>query len=128
MANGPNRAPGRRPRSAFRTGRTAIAIAAHPDDVEFCMAGTLLLLKAAGWEIHYLNLSSGNCGSIEHNAAATRALRRREARQAAGILGAHFHPSLADDLEIFYDLKTLRRLAAIIRDVRPSVILTHSPQ
>ena len=43
--------------------RSAIAIAAHPDDIEFYMAGTLLLLKQAGWKIHYLNLSSGNCGS-----------------------------------------------------------------
>ena len=29
---------------------TAIAIAAHPDDIEFVMAGTLLLLKERGWE------------------------------------------------------------------------------
>ena len=43
--------------------KAAIAIGAHPDDVEFYMAGTLLLLKQAGYEIHYLNLASGNCGS-----------------------------------------------------------------
>ena len=46
---------------------------------------------------------------------------------AAKILGAHYHPSLCDDLEIFYDLKTLRRLAAIIRDTAPTIVLTHSP-
>ena len=107
---------------------SAIAVAAHPDDIEFYMAGTLLLLKAAGWETHYLNLSSGNCGSVEHNAAAIRAIRRREAQRAARILGARHHPSLADDLEIFYEIKALRRLAAIFRDVQPSIVLTHSPQ
>ncbi|MDQ6630443.1 MAG: PIG-L family deacetylase, partial [Verrucomicrobiota bacterium] len=32
--------------------KTAFAIAAHPDDIEFMMAGTLLLLKNAGYEIH----------------------------------------------------------------------------
>ena len=106
----------------------AIAIAAHPDDIEFCMAGTLLLLKAAGWEVHYLNLSTGNCGSQTMSAAKTRVTRRAEAKRAARILGAHWHPPLCDDLEIFYDLKTLRRLAAIIRDVKPSIVLTHSPQ
>ncbi len=106
----------------------ALAIAAHPDDIEFYMAGTLLLLRAAGWEIHYLNLSSGNCGSTQHNAATTRAIRRREARRAAALLGAQFHPSLTDDLEILYDLKTLRRLAAVVRAVKPSIVLTHSPQ
>ena len=106
----------------------ALAIAAHPDDIEFYMAGTLLLLHEAGWAIHYMTLSSGSCGSLEHKAAATRAIRRREAKQAARVLGARFHPSLADDLEIFYDLRTLRRLAAVVRAVRPGIVLTHSPQ
>ena len=49
----------------------AIAIAAHPDDIEFTMAGTLLLLKQAGFEIHYLNLATGNCGSRSLSAAKT---------------------------------------------------------
>ena len=107
---------------------SAFAIAAHPDDIEFYMAGTLLLLKQAGWEIHYLTLASGSCGSVRFNAAKTRAIRRREAQRAAQILGAHFHPGLVDDLEILYELKTLRRLAAIVRAVQPSIVLTHSPQ
>ncbi len=106
----------------------AIAIAAHPDDIEFCMAGTLLLLKAAGWEIHYLNLSTGNCGSMTMSAARTRTVRRAEAKRAAKILGAHWHPPMCDDLEILYEVKTLRRLAAVIREVKPGIVLTHSPQ
>ena len=108
--------------------KSAIAIAAHPDDIEFYMAGTLLLLKQAGWEIHYLNLASGNCGSAKWNAATTRAVRRREAQAAAKLLGARWHPPLCDDLEILYEIKLLRRLAAIIRDVKPAIVLTHSPQ
>src|SRR5512134_2470435 len=106
----------------------ALAIAAHPDDIEFYMAGTLLVLKAAGWEIHYLNLSSGNCGSTVMSPATTRATRRAEAKRAARILGSHWHPPMCDDLEIVYSLPTLRRVAAIIRDVRPALVLTHSPQ
>jgi LmbE family N-acetylglucosaminyl deacetylase len=108
--------------------KTAIAIAAHPDDVEFVMAGTLLLLKERGWEIHYFNLSTGNCGSVRHCAATTRRLRLAEAKRAAKILGAHFHPPIADDLEILYELKLLRRVAAVIREVQPSIVLTHSPE
>ncbi|MBI2948097.1 MAG: PIG-L family deacetylase [Verrucomicrobia bacterium] len=92
------------------------------------MAGTLLLLKQAGWEIHYMNVSRGNCGSVKLNAAQTRRVRRREARRAAKILGAHWHPPVCDDLEILYDVRTLRRLAAVIREARPSIVLTHSPQ
>jgi N-acetylglucosamine malate deacetylase 1 len=105
-----------------------MAIAAHPDDIEFMMAGTLLLLGEAGFALHYMTLSSGNCGSMNMTPAKTRIIRRAEAKAAARILGATHHPSLSDDLEIFYDLKTLRRLAAIIREVAPTVILTHSPQ
>ncbi|MEY2408317.1 MAG: N-acetylglucosamine malate deacetylase 1 [Verrucomicrobiota bacterium] len=92
------------------------------------MAGTLLLLRQAGWAVHYLNLSSGNCGSTRHPAAALRRLRRAEAQAAARILGARWHPGFCDDLEIFYDLPTLRRLAAVIRAVAPRIVLTHSPQ
>src|SRR5438477_4113500 len=105
-----------------------LAIAAHPDDIEFYMAGTLLLLKEAGWEIHCLNVASGNCGSVNQNAARTRATRRREARCAALVLGAAWHPPLCDDLEIFYEIKPLRRLAAVVRKVKPTIVLTHSPQ
>lgn len=106
----------------------ALAVAAHPDDIEFMMAGTLLLLRAEGWEIHYLNIANGSCGSVTTNTARTIAVRRREAQAAARILGAHFHPSLANDLEIFYEPRLLRRLAAIMRDVKPTIVFTHSPQ
>jgi len=104
-----------------------IAIAAHPDDIEFMMAGTLLLLKQAGCETHYLNVANGNCGSTEYAAKKLARMRAEEGKRAAKVLGAHFHPSLTNDLEIFYELKTLRRLAAIIREVKPTIVLTHSP-
>jgi LmbE family N-acetylglucosaminyl deacetylase len=107
--------------------KTAIAIAAHPDDIEFMMAGTLLLAKKADYDIHYLNLSTGNVGSTQHNAEATSSIRLEEAKRSAQILGAHFHPPFCNDLEIFYDITMLRRLAAIIREVKPTIILTHSP-
>ena len=107
---------------------SVIAIAAHPDDIEFVMAGTLLLLGQAGWEVHYLNLSTGNLGSTTMSPTRTAQVRRAEARRAAKVLGATWHPPFCNDLEIFYDAKSLRRLGAVIRDVRPDVILTHSPQ
>jgi LmbE family N-acetylglucosaminyl deacetylase len=105
-----------------------LAIAAHPDDIEFLMAGTLLLLRDAGWKIDYLNLSSGDLGSLSLSAPDTARVRRREARAAARLLGAVWHPPMCCDLRIFYDDQTLRKLCAVVRAVRPSVILTHSPQ
>lgn len=107
--------------------KIAIAIGAHPDDIEFYMAGTLVLLQRAGWETHYLNIANGCCGSVQYDAKKTRVIRRAEAKRAAKILGAHFHESLCNDMEIFYELKLLRRLAAIIREVKPGIVLTHPP-
>ena len=107
---------------------TVIAIAAHPDDIEFVMAGTLLLLGEAGWNLHYLNLSSGNLGSTTMTPVRTARVRRTEARAAAKMLGATWHAPFCNDLEIFYDARTLRRLGAVIREVAPDVILTHAPQ
>lgn len=106
----------------------AMAIVAHPDDIEFYMAGTLVLLRDAGYEIHYMTIASGSCGSLEFGAATTRSIRRKESKEAAAILGAVYHPSLADDLEIFYEIGLLRRLAAVVREVKPSILLVHSPE
>src|SRR5687768_7599782 len=107
--------------------KSAIAIAAHPDDIELMMAGTLLLLKQAGYEIHYLNLSSGNLGTNQYDSETIKRIRLKEAQTSAAILGAHFHPPFCNDLDIFYDGKTLRRLTAVIREVKPGLVLTHSP-
>lgn len=107
--------------------KTAIAIFAHPDDIEFGAAGTLMLLKEAGWETHYMNVSSGNCGSTAMDAQTTRIARAREARSASEILGAAWHGPIADDLQIFFTIESLRKVAAIIRDVNPRVVLTHGP-
>jgi len=105
----------------------AIAIGAHPDDIEFFMAGTLLLLKRVGYDIHYFNVANGCCGSQQYNALQLSRIRLAEAKRAAKVLGAHFHPPVCNDLEILYELKLLRRVAAVIREVKPNVIFTHPP-
>ncbi len=106
----------------------ALAIVAHPDDIEFYAAGTLLLLRDAGWAIHYLNVADGDCGSMTMSREETSRTRALEARTAAGILGAEFHESLATDLLIFYEERLLRRVAAVVRRARPRIVLTHSPE
>ncbi|MEX0678450.1 MAG: PIG-L family deacetylase [Pirellulales bacterium] len=107
--------------------KRAFAVAAHPDDIEFVMAGTLILLGKAGYELHYMTIANGCCGSTEYSAAHTTEVREREAIAAADSIGAEFHPSLVNDLEIFYDHATLTRLAAVMRDVAPEILLVHSP-
>src|SRR6186997_2690112 len=84
--------------------RTALAITAHPDDIEFSMAGTMLLLKQAGWDIHCFNVANGSLGSTVMNAARTISVRRTEAKNAAKIMGATWHPPVSNDCEVIYGL------------------------
>lgn len=106
----------------------AFAIAAHPDDIEFLMSGTLILLKDAGYETHYMNVASGCCGTSEFDIPTITKMRREEAMNAAAFAGATFHESICDDLAIFYDKPTLAKLASVVRDVAPEILLTHSPK
>ena len=107
--------------------KTAIAIAAHPDDIEFMMAGTLLRLKEAGYEIHYMNIANGSLGSATMDREETAATRRKEAMDAARLLGAAYHESLCDDLEVFYNSALLTGVVEVIREVEPEIVLTHGP-
>lgn len=108
--------------------KTAMAIGAHPDDVEFMMGGTLALLRQSGFETHYLNVANGCCGSAEYNARQLRIMRRAEGKAASGALGAVYHESLVDDLAIYYEPNLLRKLASVIREVNPRILLVPSPQ
>lgn len=107
--------------------RTAFAIGAHPDDIEFFMAGTLLLLKEAGYEIHYMNIANGSCGTTQYDTPTIIRMRTEEARAAADCAGAVFHGPVCNDLEVFYDKQTLVRVASVMREVAPEIVLTHSP-
>jgi LmbE family N-acetylglucosaminyl deacetylase len=75
-----------------------------------------------------MNIANGSCGSSQHDAQAIARIRRDEARAAAAYVGATFHESLTNDIEIFYDRQTLSRLGSIVRQVAPEIVLTHSPQ
>jgi hypothetical protein len=61
------------------------------------MAGTLLLLGEAGYELHIMNIANGSCGSMTEDAATVIARRTAEAQAASAELGAVFHPPIAND-------------------------------
>ena len=107
--------------------KVALAIGAHPDDVEFMMAGTLALLKKRGWEVHILTIANGSCGTAEYDAEEIVRIRLAEAHEAARVLGGTYHPGLVPDLEVFYDAPTIRKATAVVREIRPNIVLTHSP-
>lgn len=108
--------------------KVALAVGAHPDDVEFVMAGTLALLGDAGYELHVMTIGNGNCGTAEHTHEEIVRIRAREARNAAAIIGAQYHPGLVNDIEIYYEDELLRRVTARIRQITPNIVLTQSPQ
>lgn len=105
-----------------------LAVVAHPDDIEFMIAGTLIHLRDAGAEIHTWNMLNGCCGSLEHSKEEIIAMRWAEAQEAAQSIGATAHAPLFDDLGVFYDAPSLAKVAAVIRSIQPDIILTHSPQ
>jgi len=106
----------------------AFAIGAHPDDIEFMMAGTLALLGQAGYALHTMNLCNGSCGTLTEDYDAIVARRTAEARDAAATLGATFHAPFADDIDLLYERPALYRTVAIIREVKPTILLLSSPQ
>lgn len=105
-----------------------LAAVSHPDDIEFHLAGTLLLLKNAGCSIHMWNLANGSLGSMTHAPEEIARIRADEARSAADLAGATWHPPLFNDLEVFYDKPSLARVASVVRAISPDIILTHAPQ
>ena len=107
--------------------KAAFAIACHPDDIEFGMAGTLIKLKEAGYEIHYMNIANGSLGTNQYDYKTIVAMRREEAMNAAKLIGAHYHESICDDLEVYYCQELFAKVVPEIRDVDPEIVLTHGP-
>ena len=109
-------------------GKRVFALHCHPDDIEFMMAGTLFLLKEAGCELHYMNLANGCYGSNEYSREETIQVRKEEAMQAASFLGAEFHGSITDDLSVFYTPELISQTVAVIREIKPDILLLPSPE
>ncbi|APW62580.1 PIG-L deacetylase family protein [Paludisphaera borealis] len=104
-----------------------LAIHAHPDDVEFQCAGTLALLKRAGFAVTIATMTPGDCGSAELDCEAIAEVRRGEAKAAADLIGADYLCLEFRDLVIFNDDDSRRRVTEALRRVRPNIILTAPP-
>ncbi|MGO1972220.1 MAG: PIG-L deacetylase family protein [Propionibacteriaceae bacterium] len=102
-------------------------MAAHADDIEFMMGGTLALLAERGWETHYMALANGYVGSTVHRVEEIVQERAKESRAGARRLNATWHPSLVNDCEIIYSVDLVRRVSTVIRELRPSIVLTQAP-
>jgi LmbE family N-acetylglucosaminyl deacetylase len=109
----------------------ALAVGAHPDDVEFQAGATLAKWAAAGCEVSILICTDGSKGTWDPHADldALVAIRRREAAAAARALGAR--GEVVDlgrvDGELEDDRATRSEVAREIRRLRPDVLLGHDP-
>ena len=103
-----------------------LAVGAHPDDVEFGMAGTLILLRDAGYEPHVMTMTRGDCGTARDEPGKIMQTRRREAAEAAALIGATYHPGLVKDLEVSYRTDLLRMATARVREINPHIMLVPS--
>jgi len=109
------------------TEKIVLAIFAHPDDAEFLCAGTLTLLRDAGWAVHIATMAPGDKGTEVYSREEISAIRKGEAARAARVIGGTYHCLECEDVYIMYDKPTLNKATALIRRVRPSVVFTASP-
>jgi LmbE family N-acetylglucosaminyl deacetylase len=112
---------------------SALAIGAHPDDVEFGAGGTLAKWADAGCVVHHLICTDGSKGTWDlfADVVALTAQRQREQGEASRRLsGANAGLVVfleRVDGELDSDLLARGEVAGVIRELRPEVVLGHDP-
>lgn len=111
--------------------RTALAVMAHPDDIEFMCGGLVARWARAGTRLHYCLLTDGTSGSRDPDLApAALAEQRRQEQREAGALfdvaGYDFlgHP----DGRLVPSVALRLEIARVIRQVRPDAVITSDPR
>jgi LmbE family N-acetylglucosaminyl deacetylase len=105
-----------------------LALGAHPDDIEFMCAGTLLRYKQLGHNIHIALTTSGNQGSNEYDSREEiAAIREKEQLEAAKLLGAEVRFLRFDDQGLLNTPESRRAVINAMRWADPDVILTNPP-
>ena len=111
----------------------ALAVGAHPDDVEFGAGGTLAKWSDAGCTVHHLVCTDGSKGTWDPDAdtdalvARRQAEQREAARRLAGECAGEVIFLERVDGELANDVATRTEIVRAIRRLRPDVVLTHDP-
>jgi LmbE family N-acetylglucosaminyl deacetylase len=109
----------------------ALAVMAHPDDVDFGAAGTIAQWTDAGVEVTYCIITDGDAGGFDPAVPRTEigAIRQNEQRAAAkevGVEDVRFLGYPDGRLELTLELR--RDIARVIREVRPQRVVCQTPQ
>jgi LmbE family N-acetylglucosaminyl deacetylase len=109
----------------------ALAIGAHPDDIEFGCGATLAKWAAAGCVVHHLVCTDGSKGTWDPDQDLTDLIAQRQAeqREAAKALGAGGEVVFLGwpDGELDSGLRQRWQVAYWVRRLRPAVVLGHDP-
>lgn len=97
-------------------------IAAHPDDVELCCAGTVVKHIAEGATVGIVDLTAGELGT-----RGNAAIRAEEASKAAAVMGISFRENL-HLRDGFFDLSESNKMPVIrtIRLHQPEIVITNA--
>lgn len=112
------------------TRKKILCIAAHPDDLEFTVAGSIARWTREGREVTVCLVTTGGAGTNEHTPDFENLIpvRERESRAAAKILGAREVLFLGYHDGTLEPTIALRRdLKRVIRRVRPDVVVCGDP-
>ena len=104
-----------------------LAVGAHPDDLEILCSGTLARYVRLGHEVVMCHASRGDKGHFHIPSDELAATRRKEAEEAAAIIGAEVVAMGLSDGEIYANEETLLKFVDMVRAARPDVVITHHP-
>jgi len=116
--------------SLFYIPESAMAIVAHPDDIEFSCSGTMARWARAGARICYVLCTSGDVGIADPGMTRERAseIREAEALAAAEIAGVKNVVFLREPDGLLVPTLDLRKkLVREMRRFRPEVVVTGDP-
>lgn len=109
----------------------ALAIGAHPDDIEFGCGGTLAKWAKGGCEIFHLVCTDGSKGTWDSKVDGLALAKRRqiEQTQAAKTLGGNTPVIFLGwiDGELDSGMAQRAQVVSAIRDTKPEVVLAHDP-
>jgi LmbE family N-acetylglucosaminyl deacetylase len=109
----------------------ALAVGAHPDDIEFGSGATLARWAEAGCVVSLLVCTDGSKGTwdVDADIDALRATRQAEQGDAAAALGATGEVAFLGrvDGDLVADRDAVSEVALWIRRLRPDVLLGHDP-
>lgn len=110
--------------------KRVLAFAAHPDDIDFGAAGTVAAWTAAGVDVTYCIMTAGDAGGFEpgdrSNVSQLRSSEQQAAAELAGVRNIHFLGERDGFLAVTPEVT--EKVVALIRQVRPDVVLSMHPE